>query len=290
MQHINSLADISDIMSAMKYLSQMESNKLSQYIQHQKRVMKSIEIATEDLLQFYPELLENSSIEPKSKKHIIVILGSERGFCGNYNEAMYQATLKTLNEISNKNFELKIIAVGYKIHLKFEQHPNLHKLLNGPRLTEDIPKIISSLIESISLLHLAKPLHVHQPIHLSVLHQSDEQIQPILQNVLPAFQDLKTRNTLKRTYVTPPLTHLSNTDLFSSLLDEYLFASLNQAFYAAFMSENSHRVRHMENAIHKLTEKISGYSVKRNELRQEEITEELEVIMLSSTLVEEPDE
>ena len=42
----------------------------------------------------------------------------------------------------------------------------------------------------------------------------------------------------------------------------------------------------MENSLNKLAEKITGLSLKRNEFRQEEITEELEVIMLSADVIE----
>jgi len=273
-RHISSLTDISDIMSAMKYLSLMESNKLSRYIQHQKRAMRSIELAVEDFLDFYPTLIEQNNSNIK----ILVILGSERGFCGNYNELLHNAVEGDSDESFQVDSDTKIITVGYKLHHKFEQNPQLYQNLNGPRLAEEIPDIITELLTSISLF-----AQEQQAIQLTVLHHSADKYKPVLRKILPAFQEKKTHNA---THSTPPLIHLSSTDLFYALLDEYLFALLNQIFYAAFMSENQYRIRHMENSLHKLSDNISSLALKRNEIRQEEITEELEVIMLSSNELE----
>jgi len=272
-QHINSLTDISDIMNAMKYLSIMESNKLSRYIQHQKRAMRSIELAADDFLHFHPELLSKS----KPKSHIIVVIGSERGFCGNYNEVLYQKVQRN-SEVENSNLQTTIITIGYKLHNKFEQHSQSHKALSGPRLVEEIPEIISELVASIDT-----KLDDQHEVQLTVLYHLESKPEPQFQKVLPAFQNFDSNQV---TYKTPPLTYLSNTALFYSLVDEYLFAMLNQIFYSAFMSENQYRIRHMDNSLNKLTEKISGLSLKRNEYRQEEITEELEVIMLSANIIE----
>ena len=225
-QHINSLTDISDIMSAMKYLSIMESNKLSRYIQHQKRAMQSIELAATDFLHFHPELLNIS--EPKSQ--IVVVIGSERGFCGNYNEVLFQEVENYLKNAINTDLKTTIITVGYKLHHKFEQHSLSNSKLNGPKLVEEIPDIILELITIIG----AKLDEQHTE-QLTVLHHSEDKFQPEFKDILPAFQTLDTQ---KVPYTTPPLTHLSNSTLYSSLLDEYLFATLNQLFYSAFMRIN----------------------------------------------------
>jgi len=273
-QHINSLADISDIMRAMKYLSQIEINKLSRYIAHQKRATLSIELAAIDFLSFHPELMEDA----KRASQTIIVLGSERGFCGNYNAALQQSLVDYLSKPANANLDTRIISVGYKLHNKFKRHPQLYSELSGPRLTEEIPDIISELISKLTP-NLDKP----QAMTLLVLHHDEDNQHPVFRNILPAFQSL---DSAVAPYTTPPLTNIPKIELFSSLVDEYLFALLNQVFYAAFMAENQYRIRHVENAINKINEKISGLSLKRNEARQEEITEELEVIMLSSSEIE----
>jgi F-type H+-transporting ATPase subunit gamma len=79
----------------------------------------------------------------------------------------------------------------------------------------------------------------------------------------------------------PPLLNLDPLALSADLLDHYLFAILHEVFYSSLMAENLSRFQHMDQAIQRLENDISALALRRNVLRQEEITEEIEVIMLS---------
>jgi F-type H+-transporting ATPase subunit gamma len=79
----------------------------------------------------------------------------------------------------------------------------------------------------------------------------------------------------------PPLLNLGPSDLRPQLFEQYLFALFYGIFYQSFMAENHERLRHMEGALNKLREDEEGLRRLSNALRQESITEELEVIMLS---------
>jgi F-type H+-transporting ATPase subunit gamma len=48
------------------------------------------------------------------------------------------------------------------------------------------------------------------------------------------------------------------------------------------MAENLRRFQHMDQAIQRLEKDMAELILKRNTLRQEEITEEIEIIMLSA--------
>ena len=57
---------------------------------------------------------------------------------------------------------------------------------------------------------------------------------------------------------------------------------LHEIFYSALMTESRERLTHLEGALHRLEKETSELRLKRNILRQEEITEEIELIMLSA--------
>ena len=57
---------------------------------------------------------------------------------------------------------------------------------------------------------------------------------------------------------------------------------LYRAFYLSFLAENRDRLRHMDGALQTLDKNWNQLHRMSNVLRQEEITEELEVIMLSA--------
>ena len=57
---------------------------------------------------------------------------------------------------------------------------------------------------------------------------------------------------------------------------------MHELFYGSLMAENTRRLQHMDNAVRRIEQESEELLLKRNMLRQEEITEEIEVIMLSA--------
>jgi len=68
----------------------------------------------------------------------------------------------------------------------------------------------------------------------------------------------------------------------AELIDLYLFALLHKIFYSALVVENRARLSHLEGALQRLDRETAQLELKRNILRQEEITEEIELLMLSA--------
>ena len=77
--------------------------------------------------------------------------------------------------------------------------------------------------------------------------------------------------------------NLQPRDFFLELTDQYVFAALHEALYASLMAENDRRVRHLEGAVRNLDDRSTDLRRKCNALRQEEIIEEIEVILLSTS-------
>jgi F-type H+-transporting ATPase subunit gamma len=67
----------------------------------------------------------------------------------------------------------------------------------------------------------------------------------------------------------------------TGLAEQYLFAALHELLYSSLMAENQRRMQHIDSAVRRLERTSAELWQKRNILRQEEITEEIEVIMLS---------
>ena len=71
--------------------------------------------------------------------------------------------------------------------------------------------------------------------------------------------------------------------LLAELIDHYLFAILHKIMYVSLMTENVRRMQHLEGAVHHLDDKSAELLRECNALRQEEIIEEIEVILLSAS-------
>jgi F-type H+-transporting ATPase subunit gamma len=267
-EHLRSLKDISEIMGAMKSLSLMETRKLARFLSSQHQVVQSIQAAGADFLKSYPEL----SIPPQTNCSVYILIGSERGFCGDFNEKL----VDTLNEhtLHRPPQNLKLIPVGSKLCNRLDGNPHIAETLDGPAVGQEVDAVLARLVNTLASLHLQ-----YGPLSVTVLHHEHGKDLIQITPVLPPFQHLKVPRDI---YAFPPRLNLPKEIFFQALVDHYLFAALNEMFYTSLMAEHYRRVQHLEGAIDRLDERASELDKKRNEMRQEEITEEIEVIMLSA--------
>ena len=66
------------------------------------------------------------------------------------------------------------------------------------------------------------------------------------------------------------------------LVDHYLITALHKILHVSLMAENQHRIQHLERATRHLDDRTDELSHRINALRQEEIIEEFEVILLNA--------
>ena len=148
---------------------------------------------------------------------------------------------------------------------------------------EEIASILNSIVSAVSVLQ-----EQFATIVLTVLchtQNSDKNQDGIISRVLlPPFQsDLE---SARFTY--PPQLNLPAEQFFSDLSEHYLFAALYEIAYTSLMIENLWRVQHLEGAVHRLDADTETLTKKCRTLRQEEITEEIEVILLSADSMLQP--
>jgi F-type H+-transporting ATPase subunit gamma len=64
-------------------------------------------------------------------------------------------------------------------------------------------------------------------------------------------------------------------------VDHILFAALQALLYSSLMAEHRHRLRHLDGALKRIDERSRALTLRRNLWRQEEITEEIELVLLN---------
>lgn len=272
-KYISTLKEIDDIMGAMKNLAFIEINKLNNYLKSQNKMQQTILDMGGELLTFFlEEPLGLSGMDPD----VVILIGSERGFCGNFNDIVRS---EWKNNYSNKN--AKLIVVGEKLAERLENDADIDQVIVAPGVAEEIPSVISVLLDSLKKL----------------LNQ--EQIYPIAGNWDVVYNEYsrenietKSFNFLKQFYKINRLDaypyetdlYVSAEEFFVDYLEHYLFTNLYTVFYHSFICENEKRLRHLESAKSRLEKKCEELTIKSNILRQEEITEEIENILLGVNL------
>jgi F-type H+-transporting ATPase subunit gamma len=86
----------------------------------------------------------------------------------------------------------------------------------------------------------------------------------------------------------PPLLDLPPRQFLLGLTEQYLYAALHAVLYQSLAAENQQRIRHLDGAVHHLEERSAALQRRIRALRQEEIIEEIEVILLNAVGLVEP--
>jgi len=259
---MRSLRDIEGILNAMKNLSLVEITKISRFYVTQQELLRSVEEALSDFQQFYGAPPETQGTASAS---LYVLIGSERGFCGGFNETIQ----KTLENQPIADIANRLILVGRKLALKFLEDKRVVESIDGPNAGEEIPLVISQL---------AKTLTRFPSSDWKIIHNSYTSAGTRVEVTAP-FEFPRRKSAKKLQF--PPLLNVAPPDLRPQIFEQYLFALFYGIFYESFMAENHERLRHMDGALNKLREDEERLRRLSNALRQETITEELEVIMLN---------
>jgi F-type H+-transporting ATPase subunit gamma len=264
----DSLAEVRDIMNSMKTLAYMETRKLARFLDAQGAVVRNIENVAADLIDFHPESMpEQASPAPA----VCLVIGTQRGFCGDFNRAL----LEHLKSGTWQPFSAAplIIAVGHRLYTLLEGDPRLAARIEGASIAEEVTDVLGRAIEELARLQHRYPLLAV----FALYHGSDGGI--VMQKLLPPFQN---RRPPQQPLQYPPLMHETPRQLLGKLTDHYLFAALNEILYGSLMTENHQRLTHLEAAVKHLDDQSAKLTRRCNSLRQEEIIEEIEVILLSA--------
>lgn len=270
-QKMQQLADIRDIMDAMKNLAMVEVLKLKNRLVNQQQMVLDLERMAADFLDFHPY----SAARDSSGPDVWVLFGSERGFCGDFNDALTRNLDQHLQQSGGTRDIL--LPVGGKLQRRLQNRPEEVRFINGPDVTEDVGLMLNNIVDHIGQLQSEfNSVNVHVMFH----HADNGQV--ICNLLIPPFRDFEEQ---KESSGVAPLLNMEPGDFFITLVDEYLYTALHEVAYMSLLSENYQRIQHMTVALQRLNERTNELRRHYHIHRQEEITEELEVILLNATNV-----
>lgn len=272
--HIASLGEIGDIINAMKNLSLMEISKATKFLDTQKKAVDTIRNAAIDFFAFHPQLATPLFMAPPL---VYILIGSERGFCGNFNEKIIKQWKNTVKE--QKIAAPKILLVGNKLAAKIPTTtPNIENI-GGPNAVEEIQAVILTLIKKLEDITRKSETPIN-PANWVII-SNEETRTGIQSKVVQPFVTL--RQDKAPPFTVPPLLYMNPYQFLTELMENYLSAVLSQLFYESFIIEHQERLKHMESASDWIKKKNEQLKLYMNELRQEEIIEEIEIIMLTES-------
>lgn len=263
-----SLAEIRDIMNAMKNLAYMETRKLDRFLDAQYAVVRGIEAVAADFVTAFPDTLPSA----RAANRVYLLVGSERGFCGDFNEALLHY-LELEQEQAAATDVPVLIATGRKLQALLADDPRVAAFSGGVSVVEEVAAVLTGVVATLVEMQAR-----FGTLALYALHHDHNAQAVVSQQLLPPFQ---AQSRQPPRFSQPPDLNLAPADFLIELSHHYLFAALQRIFYVSLMAENQRRVQHLEAAVQHLDDQSVDLRRRCNALRQEEIIEEIEVILLN---------
>lgn len=262
--HLGQLREMQEIITSMKTLSQLELHKLTGLSASQHALAENLLLIAADFYHHYPQPPDDWTGE------LWLVLGSERGFCGDFNEGVLQTLLQRFPQCRD-NPE-RVLAVGRKLWLRMEEVLPGFVPLAGASVTEELSPTLTDVVGAIQRSMAEQGTEIVQVVY------HDE-----MQGGIQAQRLLPPEYTVDESdWRHPPMLQLSPLQFLARFLQHYLHLGLSERFVASLLAENRYRVQHLEGAVRRLDERLEELTARARALRQEEITEEIEMILLGT--------
>lgn len=247
------LDELTQIVAAMKNLAYAELQRLAHLLEAQQAAEQAMQSAVQNL---WP-----SSNTSNPNAGIWLATGSERGFCGGFNDQMADAVLQRQRQYPDTQWFI----AGERLRQRLEDHLPQAYWLPSSNSSEDYQDCIELWTEALTKHLFTAPLY-------TLLHTE----QGIQQHQLLYFSSCQAPTQSPKHYLTLE-------QLQPPLLLELLRIQLLGVQFQSLQQENLARLTQMKRAQDHLDETRQDLHRQYFRQRQSEITSELETLMLSLT-------
>ena len=263
--------DLSKIITTMKNISLVN-------ITHYEKSVRAVRQYFETIEKGFQIFLHNDSeaifkdLEKQTKKPPYslgaVVIGSEKGLCGEFNEKLFQFFQKSIGDYK----EAHIIAIGNKIASRLEQYQI--QTYDFPSTNEKISDLLSDL-----LIVIQKWIKEENIGEIAFFHNqivSMPSYEPKFKSIFPLNLDWL-KNLKEKPWPSHclPTYTMKREELFYSLAQELLFISMYRSFIESLASENVARLASMQAAESSIEDRVAKLESNYRLQRQAQITEEL---------------
>lgn len=264
---IHSVDNIEKITKAMELVAASRLRKAQDKVESARPYALKLKEILDCLIASSKEL-KDPLITPRTiKKTGLVVIAGDRGLCGGYNQNVFNAAEKFLQEYETE--QVQIIPVGRKPIEHFEQKkwmtPLKIKDWGGKISYSEIEELTNNLMN----LYLTNELDEIWLIYTHFISMSTREVR------IEKFLNIETEQTAnvrpKKSYIFEP----DPATIFAKILPQYCKMKIQTALNDAYTSELVARMSAMRAATKNAEEMIEKLTLKRNKVRQSGITKEL---------------
>ncbi len=271
---IESAKDLQSVVKTMKTLAAVSIRQYEQAVASLADYDRTLQMGMQILLKNRPQSL--TGIKPIVSDRVgMVVFGSDRGMCGQFNERLAQFTLEEINNLSLPSHKRMVLSVGGRISDRLEAAGQpIEECFTVPGSIAGITPMLHETV--IKLEQWRSDRQINQILvfynrHLSSAAYRPHKVQifPLNVNFLRKLQQQKWPSRCLPTFT------MSEERLASALFRQYFFVSLYRACAESLASENASRLASMQVAEKNIAERLGELKTEFNHQRQSSITEEL---------------
>ncbi len=273
-RRISNIQDLQSIVHTMKVLASISIRQYEKAAESLAEYYRTTEMGLQVALRDRAARGEASTRRRNPAVGIIVI-GSDQGMCGQFNEQIAAHTLKTLNRLNIQPENQSVLAVGMRAAVRLESmgQPVDH-YLSVPGSVDGIKSVVQDI-----LWQIEKWRSIEEREGMFLFNNrlvSTSRYRPHSQRFWP-INPAQFRSLEKRAWPTNnvPQYTLPWSELFSALMQQYLFVTLGRGLAESLASENTSRLLSMQVAERNIQEKIVELTSIYHQQRQNSITSEL---------------
>ncbi len=259
---------LGEVVETMRDLALIEIGKLGHAHAARRRVIDGIRSVADELVYHYPRLGASHTLIP-----VNLIIGSERGFCGDYNERILEHWQHHRSATQSQG--PIVIAVGRKISEKLPPEVNLFATIAGATTSDELDQTLTAVLQTINRLQRSRGTAA---LEIDAVY-ADENQGPRTDPVLP----MRVTPGWAPSTRSAPDTTVPIVNLFRAIVDQYVSSILEEVFSAALIAENRMRLQYMGGAAQRIDRRIGELMRTLNRVRQQTITTEIEMILLGAS-------
>jgi F-type H+-transporting ATPase subunit gamma len=264
---IESLGELRDIIRALRVMAASHVQEAQSALPGIRGYVEIVEDAIAEGAGLLPET-ETVFPEPPAARDALVVLCSEHGFVGAFNERL----LERAEEEKQPGQEL--IVVGTRgAALASEKGVDADRTLAMPTHVGGVLGVARRICRLLAEAKSAACVFGN--------YRQGGDLEIAAQRILPLDPALMAGSKRR----SPPLHHLAPELLLERLADEYLLGEVTRFVMESLASENGARLRAMETADHNIGDRLDKLKSGAHALRQEAITTELLDVVTGSEAV-----
>ena len=272
-RQIKTTRELRDIVSTMKLLSSVSILQYEQASRALEKYRHNLTGAFQALIS--QRKISHAKVLPGQQKHLLVLVGSDNGMVGKFNQEIVKEARQYLRKIGISPQKVLFIVIGKRLNMLVSQQKWPMYAQYG---ISNSVKIVNTLAENI-ILHIDQAMMREKVTHVMVFTNRRIKNQPVKvekRQVLP-FNTQALKNLKNKPWPTNniPLITLPTAQMFSALVREMMLIFLSDVLNGSLAAEHWTRMTNMQNAEKNIDDNLEELDKQYQQKRQEQITEEL---------------